>query len=706
MKPASSFLVLLLATLGVHAQTTTTLSPVTVTGKGEPAATIGGWGDVPLSQSPFQASVLGREQMRELGVSRLSDVGRVDPAVSDAYDTEGYWDYLTVRGFVIDNRFNYRRDGLPINAETSIPLDNKERIEVLKGTSGLQAGTSAPGGLVNLVVKRPVNDRLREVQLGWRQSGSLLGAVDIAERFGTDGAFGVRLNVAAEQLKPRVRSAEGDRRLLALAGEWRIATGMLLEAELETSHRSQPSVPGFSMLGQRVPAPVDPRINLNNQPWSLPVVLDGDTASVRFTQSLGTDWRWSAHAATQRLKSDDRIAFPFGCSAEGNFDRYCSDGSVDLYDFRSENERRRTDALELALHGTVRTGGLRHAMSAAVLRSQVRNRFQGQAFNFAGTGNVDGTAVVPAAPALTDENTNRDERSTELSLRDAVTLREGVTAWLGLRHTRLHRESVRTDGSQATSFDQSISTPSIALSVVLAPDTLAYASWGRGVESVVVPNRDRYTNRGEALPAAKSRQAEAGIKASSGDWNWGAAAFDIVRPVAADVGIDCFSDAVPDTCTHQADGSARHRGVELSASWQAAPWALQGGVQWLRARREGSVRPEINGQRPTNVPAAALKLQGRYDVAALPGLALQGDLLAEGDRMVLEDNSARIPGYARVDASLRYAQATGLGRLTWRAGVDNLFNRRAWRESPLQFGHVYLFPLAPRTWRLSVEVAL
>ena len=32
--------------------------------------------------------------------------------------------------------------------------------------------------------------------------------------------------------------------------------------------------------------------------------------------------------ATQRLKSDDRIAFPFGCSAEGNYDRFCSDGTV------------------------------------------------------------------------------------------------------------------------------------------------------------------------------------------------------------------------------------------------------------------------------------------------------------------------------------------------------------------------------------------
>jgi iron complex outermembrane receptor protein len=93
---------------------------------------------------------------------------RFDPGVGEAYDTEGYVDYFSVRGFVIDNRFNFRRDGLPINAETSIPLENKARVDVLKGLSGLQAGTSAPGGLVDLAVKRPLDAPLRSAFVEWR----------------------------------------------------------------------------------------------------------------------------------------------------------------------------------------------------------------------------------------------------------------------------------------------------------------------------------------------------------------------------------------------------------------------------------------------------------------------------------------------------------------------------------------------------------
>jgi iron complex outermembrane receptor protein len=42
----------------------------------------------------------------------------------------------------------------------------------------------------------------------------------------------------------------------------------------------------------------------------------------------------------------------------------------------------------------------------------------------------------------------------------------------------------------------------------------------------------------------------------------------------------------------------------------------------------------------------------------------------------------------------------------WRAGVDNVADTRAWKEAPYQFGHAYLYPLAPRTWRLALNVTL
>jgi iron complex outermembrane receptor protein len=678
------------------------LDAVTVTGRAVPAATVSGWGDIPLSKTPLQASVFTSEQLRDIGAQRLSDLVGIDPAVGDAYNSEGYYDFLTVRGYVLDNRFNYRRDGLPINAETAIPLDNKSRIEILKGTSGMQSGTSAPGGLVNYVVKRPLDTPLRSARLEWREPGAVIGAVDLSQRFGTDQAFGVRLNAATAHLDPMVRNSKGERQLAALAADWRVSADTLLEAEVEWSHRSQPSQPGFSMLGDTVPAPGDPRLSLNNQPWSLPVVFDATTASLRLQQKLVNDWKFIAHAATQRLRTDDRLAFPFGCTdTDGTYyaDRYCPNGTYDLYDFRSENERRRSDDLDLSLQGKLKTGPVNHTLTTGVLFTRVRNRFQQQAYNYVGTGNVDGTLFTPSDPSLTDENTNRDERSTELYVRDAVAITERLTAWLGLRHTRLNRESVRTDGSRPSSYAKPFTTPWLALSYAFAPDQLVYASWGRGVESSVAPNRDRYTNANEVFTST-SRQAEVGVKGASEAFEWALTAFDIQQPVVADFG----SCDVANSCTTLLDGTKHHRGVEATGAWHRGAWTLRGGSQWLHARREGSADPSINGKQPFNVPALTLKLQAAYDVAAIPGLNLQSTLQHEGKRMVLPDNSASIPAFTTVNAALRYDTKLAGAQWIWRAGIDNLFNERAWRESPYEFSHVYLYPLAPRTLRLSVQV--
>ncbi len=677
--------------------TATPTTTITVTGR-TPAPAVSGFGNQPLSSTPISARVLGEAQLQDTGARDLRDFTRLDASFSDAYNSEGYYGNLSARGYVLDNRFNYRRDGLPINGETVIGLENKAGIELLKGTSGIQAGTSAPGGLVNYTVKRP--DRtVRSAFLGWRENGTVTAAADLSQRFGEDERYGLRLNVAAERLRPQTYSLHGERQLLALAGDVKLTRDTLLEVEVEHGRQSQPSVPGLSMLGPVVPDAhaFDPRLNLNNQPWSQPVVFNNNTASVRLTQKLGNGWKATAHAMTQRLKTDDRLAYAYGCRKEGLRDRYCSDGSFTLYDFRSENEHRRSDALDLALSGSAATGGIEHQLTAGVLFTRFKSRFGGQAYNRVGYGSVYGTLPpTDPDPSTFDGNTNRDERSTELYVRDAIQLTERLSGWLGLRHTRISRSSAVTDGSSPTDYDQSFTTPWAAVSYAFAPQHLVYASWGQGIESFVTPNLPDYTRHGVALPAVKSRQTEIGVKGRGPlDVQWTLAAFDIDRPVVTDTGTDYF-----------VDGSQRHRGLEAVLERRAGAWQFAASAMALRARYEDGADPTRNGQRPPNVPSRTLRLMAGHDVGALPGLNLQGWLVYEGDRTLLPAaDSPRIGGWARVDLAARYTQRLdGNTLLTWRAGVDNAFDRRAWRESPYQYGHIYLYPMAPRTLRASVQV--
>lgn len=676
---------------------------VTVTGQADPAvASVAGFGDAPLARSPFQATTLTSAALTDAGVQTLGDITRMDASIGDAYNAPGYYATMAVRGYTLDNRFNYRRDGLPINAETSLALDDKASVEVLEGTSGAQAGTSAPGGLVNLVVKRP-RGNATTVSAGVSDEGSLTLSADIDRRLGTDGRSGLRVNLAAEQLRPVFKDDRGQRYLAAVAGATPVGRDGLLELEVELSHQSQPSLPGFSLLGSRLPsaASIDPRINLNDQPWSLPVVFDGTTGSLRYTQQLADGWRAVAQAMTQRLRTDDRIAFPYGCSAENNYSSYCSDGSFDLYDFRSNGEHRRTDAGALRVEGHLITGDVAHQISAGVLVSRFIERLGPQIYNFAGVGTLDGNTMVPAAPTPEITNTDRTERSTEWQLFDQMHAgRAGL--WLGLRHTTLDRRSVQTDGTQATAYAQGFTTPWLAGTWQLNPADMVYASWGQGVESDVAPNLPIYTNAGQPLPALKSRQTEIGVKHQGPTLSWSLAWFDIARPLAVDLG----SCDVALSCTHQVDGTDHHQGAQAAIGLTQGPWSLHASTMWLQARREHSQDPGQNGLAPTNVPEHTARVLIDYRVPSVPGLALQTRITFEGPRQVLADNSLTAPSWTRTGLAARYAwHADGRDWLL-RAGIDNLFDRRAWQETPTQYGHVYLYPMAPRTFRAGIQVDL
>ncbi|MFX5757146.1 TonB-dependent receptor plug domain-containing protein, partial [Acinetobacter baumannii] len=73
------------------------------------------------------------------------------------YAPVGYYENFSIRGITLDPASAYRIDGLTVAGEQTIALENKERVEFLKGVAGLQAGVSSAGGLVNYVTKRPAD---------------------------------------------------------------------------------------------------------------------------------------------------------------------------------------------------------------------------------------------------------------------------------------------------------------------------------------------------------------------------------------------------------------------------------------------------------------------------------------------------------------------------------------------------------------------
>jgi iron complex outermembrane receptor protein len=94
------------------------------------------------------------------------------------------------------------------------------------------------------------------------------------------------------------------------------------------------------------------------------------TGSVRLRQELDAGWRWTTQYGAQRLKTDDRLIFGYGCTTPTDYTQYCGNGDFTLYDYRSNNERRLTDGLESEISGQLEAGGLQHRLTASVLRQR------------------------------------------------------------------------------------------------------------------------------------------------------------------------------------------------------------------------------------------------------------------------------------------------------------------------------------------------
>jgi iron complex outermembrane receptor protein len=504
--------------------------------------------------------------------------------------------------------------------------------------------------------------------------------------------------------------------------DWRLKPGTVIDFEFEQSHREQIGINAYSLLGGALPAPVDPRVNLTRQPWSQPGVFDAMTGSVRIRQELDAGWLWTTQYGAQRLKTDDRLIFGLGADCANTYicDKYGANGSFDLYDFRSENERRLMDVLQTELNGQSTLNDLRHDLTFGLTRQRQLDRMPPtQSYNLItnGQGNVFTPFTVSPEPKYVTPNANRSEYSTEVSVKDRIHLTDLTSLWAGIRHVSYDRSSVQNAAPDQSvlspysdrypnpkNFNGSINVPWLGAST-RHNGFMLYASHGHGVEQFVTPNNATYeATAGAQLGIGRSRQTEIGIRKipALSQFEWNATVFQIARPFVHDV-----YDVSGNFNTRYVDGTETHKGLDLGANWRNAQWKLGAQTQWMNATISGVQQSQDSvGSAPLNVPKFIVRGIAEYRYASLPGLRNALRISHEGERRVTEDGSVQLPAWTTFDATAHYDTKVNNVASTWTLAIDNLANKRYWRESPKQFAHYYLYPGAPRTLRASVQFRL
>ena len=153
--------------------------------------------DTPLLETPQSVSVVTRGQMDAQGATTLVESVRYTAGIVAQYgNTDLRYDWLTLRGFTPPARYldNLR---LPFGArgyaQPRIEPWGLERVEVVKGPSSVLYGQTTPGGLVNMVSKRPTLETVREVEVQAGSHHRKQAAFDFGGALDEDGVWSYRL---------------------------------------------------------------------------------------------------------------------------------------------------------------------------------------------------------------------------------------------------------------------------------------------------------------------------------------------------------------------------------------------------------------------------------------------------------------------------------------------------------------------------------
>ncbi|MBB5366960.1 MULTISPECIES: TonB-dependent siderophore receptor [unclassified Janthinobacterium] len=676
------------------------MAEVVVTASKAPAAkrvSVGGFSDAPLLQTPATVTVISQKDMQDLQIRNTSDAVKLDASINDSYNAVGYAEQFTVRGFALDNNSSYRKDGIAIPGDTQIPLENKERIEVLKGLSGLQAGMAAPGGVIDYIVKRPTATPLRTVTLEERERGTLYGALDLGGRL-DDPRFGYRINVAAERLRSYIKGADGNRKFISGAFDWQISPQALLQLDADYQDKAQVTAPGFQLLSNgSLPSHVSADTMLNQQPWTHPVETVTANLGLRFQYAFNDDWHATLSANQHVFKRDDYTAYPYGCSPAGDAPVFCNNGDFSVWDYRSLGETKKPLSAQAMIQGKFATGSLRHEFTAGISTFHRKDSAGNYVYDETGISNIYHPVIVPSSPGVTGPvRLVRKDQENSIFVQDIISLTANWKLHAGLRH-------ISVDGYQyilaADPADAEVRSkhgfllPNAALVYNPLDNVAVYGAYSQGMEHGGISSIYTALPNVELSPS-RSTQIEFGVKADlTPDFMVAVSLFQIRKGLEFVNADNYFVRA----------GQAQHRGLELSAQGKASnELRLSASATLLNSQQSGTGSTDLDGKRVPNVPAFKTTVHADYTVQQVAGLSVNGSWEYAGKKAFEFNNTTFVPSYNVFNAGAAYATRIAGTPAILRATVNNLFDKFYWRDVTPQAGG-YLFPGASRTLRVSAQ---
>ncbi|WP_246088668.1 TonB-dependent siderophore receptor [Phreatobacter stygius] len=629
--------------------------------------------NTPLIETPQSISVVSRQQLEDRNVQTLSEAISYTPGVTTGISGfDSRFDAFTIRGFDVTYNGIYR-DGLRQPAGNMAIYKEEpygiQDIFVVRGPSSSLFGSGSPGGLVNLISKRPTSQPLREVELQIGNWDRYQGSFDIGGPADPQGQFLYRLTGVVRESKNWTLGGRDDRVNLAPSFTWRPndQTSLTVLGEYQSS-TTPAAFPYYATTnGARSPAySSDPAFNAMDQTqFRIGYLLEHRFDEV-FT--FRQNFRYARVDADVKYVGISAID-PVAMTAS----RYT--GRVrDVMDAISADNQ---------LQANFSTGAIQHTMLFGVdyIQSHLNSRMGFGSAPDLNLVTLNYGAQPIATPALTS-STMQSQRQLGIYAQDQLKWGRWILT-LGGRQDWVDTSTrdviaAASDGNSNHAF-----TGRAGLTYVFDSGIAPYVSYSTSF----VPNLGRGLS-GTAFNPTTGSQAEIGIKYQPAGFNGflTAALFELTQNGGL------VTDPTNPSFQIQR-GSIRARGLELQAVA-----SLGNGVSLTASYTHLSLvtmkgTPDTVGRTPSGIPGDTVSLWANYAVP--PGDAWSGFSVGAGVRYTgfsygNDQNTFQSDAVALVDAAVRYnfgALDKRLSGLTLKINAQNLFDRNF---TTCQAGYCYM----------------
>lgn len=636
----------------------------------------GAFRDARVLDTPLTVSVLTKELLDVQEARSILDAARNTPGVTQSQINSTIYSNLSIRGIPVDNLTNYRFNGiLPVINLIDMPMESKDRIEILKGAGGLYYGFASPSGIVNMVSSRYLADPTTEIEVSGNSHGTYGAHADVSHRLSRGGS---RFNAAAYSLDNGVDNSEGKRYFVSEAFDWAFTDRLSIQLDGEYVWKEVTEATGFvapPAVNGVIDVPRAPSNSTNaGSSWFM---AEGHEYNVLARLNYDMTDRWSAAASVgeSHLKATRHYSSFYG------YDLGTGDGTLSLAVFPDIEHKARIFRADLA--GLVETGPVEHHVLAGFsYYTRDSNTPLAQRYTFA--QNLYSPVSIPVQPQQSRTAANITSVEEKALF---VTTRSSYDEWLDFIVG--YRKTDYEDIGLTTSYAVEPETWSYGFMVKPVDRLSIYWNYIEALESGgIVPQIA--TNGGQTMPARLSEQKEIGIKFEPKNG---------LLLTASYFDIDRASAYLNTNNLYVQDGIASYKGYELSLTGELTQdlSIYVGAVSMEAVQASGSAA--VVGKRIENTAEISGSLFLEYRIAAVPGLSISGGAFYTGDRAINAVNTGFIPGYTTFDLGASY-RANIAGRdVVFRGYASNLADKDYWSAT----GSGLLQQDSPRTIKFSVS---